>query len=196
MRVVAFGCSHTFGHGLIDAIINTQNPSKLAWPSHIAKDMNAECVNNGIPGASNKQIWHDVVCLSELKEDDVVFVLWTEIDRHAVIHSDDDIKTIGPWMNTAASKNFYSFVYNDFDANLNLNLYMQSVSNYLQSKGIVNYHHTVGDYTKLPFNTANTLDMLPFKKTLQGLPSAADGEHFGDKAHEVFANNVLEKIDA
>ena len=64
MRVIAFGCSFTFGHGLPDCFNPPKNPgkapSKYAWPSLVANELNVKCINKSLPGSSNKRIWHNI----------------------------------------------------------------------------------------------------------------------------------------
>ena len=59
-RLVAFGCSYTYGYGLSDCHIEPNkpgpNPSKLAWPSLLANMLDLEVVNCSNIGASNIHI--------------------------------------------------------------------------------------------------------------------------------------------
>ena len=74
----AFGCSHTYGHGLPDCIEGKRapgpNPSKLGWVSHIGEVLKKEVVNKGICGAGNKEILWNFIKHSELitPEDSVI----------------------------------------------------------------------------------------------------------------------------
>ena len=63
MRLVAFGCSQTWGSALPDVwgikenqTIHERGVSKYAWPKLLANKLDVECVNLGIAGASNKEI--------------------------------------------------------------------------------------------------------------------------------------------
>ena len=57
-RLITFGCSNTYGHGLPDCHVPPNeagpNPSKVAWPQLLADRRGLECVNLGQPGGSNK----------------------------------------------------------------------------------------------------------------------------------------------
>jgi hypothetical protein len=49
-RLIAFGCSNTYGEGLEDCWIpefrkHGPKPSKVAWPQILADKMGRECVN-------------------------------------------------------------------------------------------------------------------------------------------------------
>ena len=65
-RLLAFGCSYTYGEGLEDCWSPLNKtfgplPSKQAWPSILGKDLGREVHNFGICGASNKHIWHTIL---------------------------------------------------------------------------------------------------------------------------------------
>ena len=91
MRLVAFGCSNTFGQALPDVwdykknvSISKQGPSKYAWPQVLADKLNLECVNLGTPGASNKEVWFHIVN-TEFKKSDIVIILWPGRSRWCII---------------------------------------------------------------------------------------------------------------
>ena len=75
-RLVTFGCSFTYGSALADTYEFTPGPSIYAWPNIFAKELNLECVNKVIPGASNKEILHYIQNF-EFRSNDTVCVLWT-----------------------------------------------------------------------------------------------------------------------
>ena len=67
-RLIAFGCSNTFGQALEDCWDYEKNdvgeyPSKLAWPSVLSKKLDLECHNHALPGASNKLIMNQITIL-------------------------------------------------------------------------------------------------------------------------------------
>mgnify|MGYP003309481114 CR=1 FL=1 len=86
-RLIAFGCSHTYGQALPDIWdhkknkeITTQGPSKYAWPQILSDKLNLECINLGSPGASNKEVWFHIVN-TEFKKSDIV-ILWFQYYNH------------------------------------------------------------------------------------------------------------------
>ena len=73
-RLVAFGCSHTYGEGLEDCWnweTRKAGPvaSKFAWPQILANLLKRECVNLGRRGASNKEILHNIQMFDFEKDD-------------------------------------------------------------------------------------------------------------------------------
>ena len=59
-RLVTFGCSLTYGHGLADCYLPNgregPEPSIQAWPKLVSNKLRIEVDNRGIPGGSNKEI--------------------------------------------------------------------------------------------------------------------------------------------
>jgi len=64
-KIVTFGCSVTYGHGLPDCHIAPdmpgKSPSKLAWPSLVANQANVQLSNQGKCGASNLEILYNIL---------------------------------------------------------------------------------------------------------------------------------------
>jgi hypothetical protein len=84
-RLVAFGCSYTYGHGLEDCHIEPNNPgpnpSKLAWPNLLGNMLGLEVVNCSNPGASNIHILWKLLNF-DFNDDDLCVVMWTHFSRH------------------------------------------------------------------------------------------------------------------
>ena len=84
MKLVASGCSFTYGHGLTDCFIpplgHGPDPSKFAWPSVVADLLNIECVNVSTPGGGNMRIIKQLLEV-DLDETDIVTVLWSYSTR-------------------------------------------------------------------------------------------------------------------
>jgi hypothetical protein len=102
-RLIAFGCSNTYGQGLPDCHLIDRtggyragpHPSKHAWPSVLGKLLNRETINLGSPGASNRAIWNNIVNFN-FNSDDIVVCHWSLIHRYAVIKKDCKID-LGLW---------------------------------------------------------------------------------------------------
>ena len=71
-RLLAYGCSNTFGEGLDDIWrpgdgsvrygINLGEPSRFAWPRELGRLMKFDRVHNlAEGGASNKKIWRNIL---------------------------------------------------------------------------------------------------------------------------------------
>lgn len=90
-RLIVFGCSHTFGHGLPDCIrengLSGYYPSQYSWPSVLAKKLNLELYNSAISGGSNFAIL-DLIVNFKFNPDDTVIVLWSYFERDMIFNKD------------------------------------------------------------------------------------------------------------
>jgi hypothetical protein len=144
MRIIAFGCSYTYGHGLSDCLKNDKitqgsNPSKLAFPSLLAKQLDCQTVNLGKSGNSNKEIWHDILNF-KFQEEDIAVITWTYFSRFCIIKS-DIIKRINPWKEE--EKLFYMNYSNRHDMMLDFYGRLNHVYSYLNNIGIKNYNFVI-----------------------------------------------------
>lgn len=109
-RLITYGCSFTFGTALDDKWDFEKKevttawswrkgnetppedfPSKYAWPQVLANTLGIECINKGIPGISNKEIWDRILKdINDFKKTDIVIILWTFFNRHCIILDADD----------------------------------------------------------------------------------------------------------
>ena len=86
LRIIAFGCSQTYGHCLEDAYVvdNTkwdkvtvaEQPSKLAYPQLLGDYFNCEVHNLSYPGASNRNMWYEIINFN-FEPTDIVICTWT-----------------------------------------------------------------------------------------------------------------------
>lgn len=203
-RLLAFGCSFTYGHGLEDCHIPPnlpgRQPSKSAWPEILASRMGRMCVNLSYPGASNKQIWHTLM-KTTVGPGDLVIIGWTLIDRWCVLgkyadeHGSIPEYTIGTWAKHKMAKAYYSKLYNQEDANIDANLRMHHAGLYLNSLGVENYH-TIFQFKnleKLPWNSTPSLQ-ADFGRIESTHKKALDGRHPGQGAHREYALKLYEEI--
>jgi len=79
-RLVAFGCSFTYGSGLPDCFhpVHGQgkHPSKFGWVQLLADKLNLTAHNMSIPGSSNLQILYNILKF-DFRENDTVVVMWS-----------------------------------------------------------------------------------------------------------------------
>ena len=195
MRLVAFGCSNTYGLALPQEFIDDEVPltSKYAWPAVLSNRLGVECVNKGIPGASNKLISH-MISNTPLYSTDIVVVLWSYIDRWCVIenpnyneHNPALNYNIAPWISNKRSKYYYKLIYNETDHRLDTNYRIDYANLYLNNKGIKHYQSSCGsiDHPLL-------LD-IKFQE-LKNIDYAADNQHAGIEAHKAIAETFYKRI--
>ena len=194
-RLVAFGCSYTYGHGLDDCITDRGHPgpypSKFAWPQLLADKLNLTCVNMGQPGSSNKRIWKSIMDF-DFRANDKVFVMWSNPNRHCIFYDNKTIEDIGPWIKTKVSRVFYKLIFSEYDQMNDLNLKMSHVKYHLDSLGIDHYQHPIRDWSVERFaRSVKTFNNItPFSYTSDMYPKAADNMHPGEEAHAFYAEEV------
>ena len=119
MKLIAFGCSNTFGQFLPDVWneetelpIDDEGPSQFAWPQILADKLNLKCCNFGEPGISNKEIWYNIVNGESFFEiDDIVIICWTYSDRNCIIKS-KEIKQLRYWDTLdVESRSYYKYIH-------------------------------------------------------------------------------------
>ena len=202
-RLVAFGCSLTYGHGLDDCYIPPnfpgKSPSETAWPATLGKLLNLKTViNKGRPGASNKLIWKTVVDFN-FQKDDVVFINWSFLDRHCIFdNSTDEHFPIGPWFNNKQNKFYYKKIYTKIDHIMEFFSRSDHVSRYLNSLDIKHFHAvTFMDRSVVSEQPSwYSVDILKpcFSIIEEKYPKGLDNEHPGQAAHDQYANDLFLEI--
>jgi hypothetical protein len=141
-RLIAFGCSLTFGHGLPDCHCPPHHPgytpSEYAWPAILSSLTNHQCINLANPGASNKRIWKTIIDF-DYELSDIVFILWSFPERSAILNK-NNIQDIGPWMDDTVSKNYYENSYSEYDALVQSQLFISHANGFLKEKNITVYN--------------------------------------------------------
>jgi hypothetical protein len=196
-RLIAFGCSHTQGQGCSDTIdpkntsvkSNTGLPSKFAWPQRIANELNLECINFGVPGGSNKLIT-GLISDFEFKTGDICAILWTHQDRWAIFRENDSTLNILPTGIQDHSKNYYKYLYNEYDHLLMNTMIFRYINLHLEKLGIKTYNFSV-QYNYLPTEVKEFMLETPSIKELRPLYAAADGSHLNEKGQKVLSQSML-----
>lgn len=167
-RLIAFGCSSTFGQGLPDCNedchLEKSKPSKFAWPSVLADLLGLECVNMSAPGSSNKRIMYTVMNF-DFKESDTVYILWSLPERHAIFS-----KNFKPDWQILSRKNneklyvrdmvpsdindelYYKHIYDDYDCYLMDGIYKDYIYRLLSNKvSDIKYLHFYKSHITYPY---------------------------------------------
>lgn len=201
-RVVGFGCSMTYGHGLPDCYNYETgdpgpNPSELAWPSLTAKILQVDVLNRAKCGASNKEILHRLLNTS-LTSSDIVIIQWSFPARHCIIEAEDihGVKQIIPGHDiNKISESYYGHMYHEYDRLVDTYTCINHAGLYLDAKGIQNYHMVINSdsYRKFDWCTAN---LLPYNFTGMGRKDnrGLDGKHPGRGVHKNIAFDLHKRI--
>ncbi|SRR6056297_1594173 len=220
-RLVAFGCSHTFGVGLPDSEYckkrdTSFKPSQLSWAGHVAKTMNRELVNKGWPGGSNKRIWHSIVNF-DYHDDDLVIIQWSHFQRFVFFFPELEEK-IHPnyrrinlhMVGKSIFKDkclphdniFYEHFYCPYDLQVDMLLRIQAAQDFFDKRNI--------RYYQIPFLYSsnwkwakehkwwypkNNIDLY-FDEYRNEYPTALDNRHLGEQGQRQFGIDIVNEINA
>jgi len=200
-RLIAFGCSITYGHGLPDCFVPPYNPgpapSNLSWPGVIARSLAIDCVNVSMPGSSNKRIWHSIINF-EFNKDDKVFILWSYRERSAILKDKNTVEDLAVWIESETSKAYYKHLYTDYDLSMQTKLYVSHANLFLKEKEIEVYNlvtnEKYNDIFTLGDQITNHIPLYICDSYDNKYPKALDNNHPGVECHEVFAYDIVENI--
>jgi hypothetical protein len=99
-KIVFFGDSYMYGHGLADCLDKNgygpgPEPSKLGWANLLCEMRNASGRNISIPGASNLEILWKMLN-TKIDSDEIIIVQWSFWNRDCLLH-DNEIAPVGIW---------------------------------------------------------------------------------------------------
>ena len=195
-RLVAFGCSFTYGAALSDTYEFRPGPSLFAWPNITAKNLNLECVNKGIPGAGNKEILHTIQNF-DFNSNDTVVILWTYPNRWCTI-KEDTIENFIHHRKDKFNQFYFQFMYNEYDLNLDMFTRINFAKMYLDLKGVKNYHFVVNSnmLKNKPAWSITKFEDLYSDDYRFKYPLGLDDAHPGEEAHKNFGEDIAKKINS
>ena len=212
-RLVAFGCSHTYGSGMPDSF-NLNKPSNLAWSGILAQMLDLEHVNLGWEGASNKRIWHQILH-ADLNQDDIVVIQWTYTIRFCFFWPDFE-KTVdsnykrinlGGFSNkskmSSLTENDHEFArlfYHEYDLETDTMNRIQGAQDYLTRQNIKFWHmpFIIPDYVNWKprrWFVPENIVMMHIDQVRRRHGKNLDGQHMAESAHCEIADAFYEKIN-
>jgi hypothetical protein len=204
-RLITFGDSFTYGHGLVDCHIPPDlagpNCSKISWPQLLGDKLGIEVINRAKPGHSNIEILRDVLRSTDILSTDIIIIGWTYTVRDYIFKKNflgKDISfKVSPWI---GEKNFikkWFSVHNDYDLSVRAGLYIHHAECFLKTKKVKQYHFCA--YREF-FNTMPNFTAFPehfiSQNILPRIDKALDKSHPGPKSHEDAANSLYEILNA
>ena len=193
-RLVAFGCSHTYGVALNDCWIDVGGPgdlppSKLAWPNIMAKSLKLECINTSTPGSSNREIWWRIINF-KFEPDDLILVQWTYPNRDCIIKQDDTIDQLAVWKEDYISK-FLTLTHDNHDRAIEANTYIHHAN--ILVPNIYNFSTDIRTLNPIP-SWQTTKILFDMNSIYITSDKAIDGEHGNESFHEDLAQQYLSII--
>lgn len=149
-RLIAFGCSFTYGQGLPGCRIGNNwsriasTPNELAWPSVLGNMLAVDVVNKGVPGASNNEILFHILNF-DFDKNDIIVIMWSMVNRDLYfLHNKNTTKPfrqLGLWIKDKGhfAKNWIKNIDN-VDNSIKSWYHMHHANLYLRSKKL-NYIH-------------------------------------------------------
>lgn len=212
MKLLAFGCSNTYGEGLLDCRrdLGTRDPpSKLAWPQLVADHFGWELANLSEPGSSAKQALHTQLNTPQ-DPNTVVINCWSYPQRHTIITkpyrewkflhlsgTKQGYITIHPSnvkRGCKASTAYYKRIQNDYDSSQEFYSYVQLAELYSSCKGAITLHATCNNVKHRPNWFDVELHTTTIQHVLEAYELAEDGVHPGAQAHQAFASTVVDSL--
>lgn len=197
-RLIAFGCSITYGAGLSDCIVDGgypgPEPSQYSWPSQLGQLINKKVVNNGTPGASNFQILHNILNFN-FDPTDYVFVMWSYIDRDMVF-TKDGIRPLGAWQRDDLMRHWLA-LHDPIDRATRTWYYIHHSNLYLSSLGVKYYNYVVHLEPLMSFKPGwfNEKIYDIDVQSIKTLDLASDKMHPGPKSHKEIAVRIGKTIN-
>jgi hypothetical protein len=195
-RLIAFGCSFTWGSALPDEsgseLGDPIRESKFAWPAVLAALLSRTVVNQGLAGSSNKEIARKVLEF-DYEPDDIVIVMWT-IPLRSIIFRRKQERTDHRYhissINDHKDKLFYS-LHSEFDLEYTDMMYISSALSHLENQKILYINSAIGD-----FWTINPKWFESYRPKITFAPDyivdyAMDQAHPGVRSHQRMARQFL-----
>ena len=209
MRLVTFGCSYTYGHGLSDCFTPPYGagpvPSKFAWPQLVANELNMDCINMSAPGVSNKEILNTLLNF-KFDSTDVVIVMWSFIERWCLFKNETSIGSRITYSEMSKNPKLvmqYDQVFTLEDLQMDFIYRANFAKMFLDNKNLKNYHLSVNPTVFCPkvmpvWNTV-TISKIDLQFISRYVPRALDvgplgAGHPGPEAHQIVATALVEEI--
>lgn len=205
-RLVTFGCSFVFGHGLPDCYMPPVNPgntpSKFAWPQILADKLGYECYNLSRCGSGNFEILMRILS-TEFRSDDLVLIAWSyfhRFEQYKITDMEANWRKIGfedPEYKTMLS---YQAEIKNTDTTLHYYnwLTIQHAELFLNSKNIKNNSY-IGVYIRPQYPIKTIPKYITVNNYIPDIhlvhaDLALDGVHPGLESHRLQADLIYSKI--
>ena len=217
-KLVTFGCSFTYGHGLSDCMAedgsNGPTASEQAWPSVLGKLTGMKVDNASSPGSGNLMITKAIVDYSKFTKQTVVVIMWSNNDRETIYKTGNEKLHMLPgflddtmpgtfWFDKDKNNfkktitTYYENYHEDWNATLNQTIRMNFVHAFLKNKGIKSFH-VHSEHHRLDINyfkkfNVRDLNLKYFNwKNNFHIDDALDipKPHPGPRSHALMATNI------
>ena len=204
-RLVVFGCSYTFGHGLSDCLdvfsdgmrIPPESPSQLGWPNILANKLLVPVLNMARPGASNLEILYSILSFNFLPNDTAV-VMWTHCMRD-IIFKEDDMNPLlrlrlGPWSNENYVTAWVQKA-SERDYALKAWIYINHSDLFFEKNNIKFLHYPAAPQELLEFKFNFISSKQICFDGFEIIDFADDNKHPGNNTQQLIADKIFNKLN-
>jgi len=218
-RLIAFGCNHTYGHGLpdcFDPIANTPRliPSRIAWPHVLGSLLNLPRTITNVktcsPDASNTEILYKILNF-KYRPGDVVVVLWTHLLRDVIFNEKNLLKyetsntynigqKVGPDIEEDSSRDWIN-AHSLFDCKIRAWMNVHGADAYLRTKNVEHYNFLIEDEAMCNMKNIKIVESGKkitlrnnFWEELRTEKKSLDGVHGGANFHKNVAKAMYQDI--
>jgi hypothetical protein len=194
-RLIAFGCSNTYGQGLEDCYVNGSHgdsPSKLSWPFLLGELLEKEVVNNGYPSVSNFEILYRILNF-DFQKNDVVVILWTFYFRDLIFKDAKNYERIGTW-NKSKIFNDWAMTHSNIDLKIRSLFHMNHAELYLNSLDIKNFSFVIDPELVQDIPEYLNIKNLKLNVNLIQVDNALDEYHLGPISHKRYALSFYKEM--
>jgi hypothetical protein len=207
MRFVAFGCSHTWGDGILPGDSWNTPPSSASWVQVLSNRFNIPVLNLAKSGGSNLLILH-AIRNHDWQVGDIALIQWTYFERDTIFDSETMFRHVSSYhINNKEwpyTKQYYMLFPDYHIEYMNLQ-HIEHAYFYLASHNIptvARFTHSasipikifdscmLGDLQKPTLNDIG--EMIHVKS--KAVPLGADKMHYDTLVHEVFAEEYVSEI--
>lgn len=207
MRFVAFGCSHTWGDGILPGDSWDTPPSSASWVQVLSNKFNIPVLNLAKSGGSNLLILH-AIRNHDWQSGDIALIQWTYLERSTIFDNNTTFRHISSYhinnKDRGYTKQYYT-LFPDYHIEYVDLQHIEHAYLYLAAHDIPKVARFTHN-TSIPlagFNKGLADDYQ--KTTLYGVvemihrksrsePLGADNMHFNSLVHEVFAEEYVSEI--
>lgn len=193
-RLIAFGCSHTFGAGLSDTYPLKKHPSKQSWPAILGEKLDIEVCNEGIPAAGNAEIF-DKILRYDFLPTDLIIIMWSHFVRYDDFVIEDQYRSTRQWRKNFKNQEFddkidYHNAYKNYLIFQHCELLLSCKK--LQHYSTIAWYLDSQLYPKPEFIELHNMIDLNIHSLV--VDKGLDQMHFGPKTHEKVAECFYAKV--
>jgi lysophospholipase L1-like esterase len=210
MRFVAFGCSHTWGDGILPGDSWNTPPSSASWVQVLSNKFNIPVLNLAKSGGSNLLILH-AIRNHDWQVGDIALIQWTYFERDTIFDNKTAYRDISSFRicitdeEFAYTKQYYTLFPNYHIEYMNLQ-YIEHAYLYLAAHNIPKVARFADNVTSIQLSEFNnnmladfqkpSLDYIveTFEKKHKERQTGADNMHYNELMHQVFAEEYVSEI--